>query len=206
MPQTPDTKESRPAAPKTFDQALEKLPQKDRANIQKHLDQMAAMPKAATDTWKSLFLALTLRAGHACQAVGTDAVRFFIQDGTYKLQMFALEDKLTEPRQVYLPNVLSESIKAKLLTRGTPPGTYGVVGAADETVKIDELDANTQADAPVHYKFMVGLNRKAIRITLPSRERPALVKLIGAMCDLAIGANNAAEARNKEAMSKQAKK
>ncbi len=206
MAQIQDSKDSRQIVPKNFDQALEKLPQKDRANIQKHLDQMAALPKAATDTWKGLFLALMLRGGHACQAVGTDAVRFFVQDGTYKLQMFALEDKLTEPRQVYLPNVLSESIKAKLLTRGAPPGTYLVAGAADETVKIDELDANTQADAPVHYKFMVGLNRKAIRLTLPSRERPALVKLVGAMCDLAVGANDAAEARNKEAMSKQAPK
>ena len=61
MAQIQDSKDSRQIVPKNFDQALEKLPQKDRANIQKHLDQMAALPKAATDTWKGLFLAWMLR-------------------------------------------------------------------------------------------------------------------------------------------------
>lgn len=206
MSQIKDSKETVQSIPRNFDQALEKLPQKDRANMQKHLDAMASLPRAATENWKGLFLALMQRAGHSCQAVGTDAARFFVQDGTYKLQMFAMEDKLAESRQVYLPNVLAESIKAKLITRGSPAGTYTINAAPDETLKIDELDASTQADAPLHYKFMVGLNRKALRLTLPSRERPATVRLVAAMADLAIGANDAAEARNKEALSKRAAK
>lgn len=50
---------------------------------------------------------------------------------------------------------------------------------------------------------MIGLNRRRLRVTFPSRDRTGLVKLISAMCDLAIRANEAAEARNKEALTKQ---
>jgi hypothetical protein len=205
MPQTKDSKEVTVTGPKNFDAAIERLTPKDKANLQKHIDAMAAMPRAVTDTWKALFLTLAQHAPHACQAVGTEAVRFFVQDGTYKLQMFALEDKLTEPICVYLPNVLGESIKTKLLSPTPAPNTY-TLGEGGEPVTIEELDANTTIDAPVHFKFMIGLNRKALRVTLPSRERTSYVKLVSAMCDIAIRANQAAEARNKEAMTKQSPK
>ena len=203
MPQPKETKETRVTAPRTFNEAFDKVSPKDRANLQKHLDAMGSMPHAFTDTWKGLVLTLAQHAPHACQTVGTEAVRFFVQDGTYKLQLFALEDKLTEPIRVYLPNVLEDALRTKLLARTPAPNGYAVAGDAGEPVLIDELDASTTIDAPVHFKFMIGLNRKALRVTLPGRDRPALVKLISAMCDLAIRANEAAEARNKEALTRQ---
>ncbi|QOV87948.1 hypothetical protein [Humisphaera borealis] len=203
MPPPKDAKEMRTTAPKNFNEAFEKVSPKDRANLQKHLDAVASMPHAFTDTWKGLLLTLSQHAPHACQTVGTEAVRFFVQDGTYKLQMFALEDKLAEPIRVYLPNVLEASIKAKLISRTAAPNAFTVAGESGEPILIDELDASTTIDAPVHFKFMIGLNRKALRVTFPSRDRTGLVKLISAMCDLAIRANEAAEARNKEALTKQ---
>lgn len=202
MAQPKETKETRASAPRTFDEAFERFPQKDRASLQKHLDAMASLPRAYTDTWKGLLLTCAQHAPQAFQAVGTEAVRFFVQDGSYKLQMFALEDKLAEPIRVYLPNILEDAIKTKLLAPTPLPGGYAVGGDAGEPVLIDELDSNNTIDAPVHFKFMIGLNRKAIRLTLPTRDRPALVKLVSQLCDLAVKGNEAAEARNRDALKK----
>ena len=66
---------------------LERAPAKDRANLQRHLDALAAEPdgRGHSKTWQSLLTLLAGLAPHALQTVGKEAVRFFVSDGRYRL-------------------------------------------------------------------------------------------------------------------------
>ena len=85
--------------------------------------------------------------------VGQHAVQFFIADGKYRMQVFALEDARDGRLMVYLPDILAKA------RRPGPPG-----GAQPESLD----SANTPNPSP-HIKHMLGWNRKAVRITLPTR-------------------------------------
>jgi len=73
---------------------MEKAATKDRANLQRHLDALEALPnRDYGETWQELVSTLATFAPHALQTDGQDAVRFFVADGRYRLQLFAIEDK-----------------------------------------------------------------------------------------------------------------
>jgi len=202
MPKTQTPKpEAQVPTTRSFTEVMESVSPKDRANLQKHLDALTPRP-AHADLWKAIVATLSSHAPHACQTVGMESIRFFVQDGTYKLQLFALEDKPDEPMRVYVPNVLEAALRTKLIKRTAGKTTFGLGSDADKHVEIEELDGSNTMDPPVHYKFMIGLNRKALRITLPPSERSmaAVVDFVRGMCALAVGANDAEAARNKAAM------
>jgi hypothetical protein len=67
--------------------------------------------------------------------------------------------------QLYLPDVLPQAIKAKIVSK-VNGDEYAVVGSKDATFTILSLDASNTSDPPPHIKNMIGWNRKAIRVTL----------------------------------------
>jgi hypothetical protein len=81
---------------------------KDRSNIEKHL--AACDAEGDPDhgkLWRRLAVSLRKLAPMPVQTVGQHAVQFFIADGKYRMQVFALEDARDGRLMVYLPDVLA---------------------------------------------------------------------------------------------------
>ncbi|HEX8913325.1 MAG TPA: hypothetical protein VF796_13270, partial [Humisphaera sp.] len=171
---------------KPFAAVLEKAAGKDKANLQKQLDALAALPVPAhAQTWQQLVATLAGLAPHALQTVGKEAVRFFVADGRYKLQVYAIEDKRDGHIAVYLPDVLEQAIKKKIVAPTKSPTEFALPGSRGETIVIDSLNGDNTMDAPAHFKFMIGLGRKALRVTVAAAGRPAQVAAAEALCQLA---------------------
>jgi hypothetical protein len=175
--------------PVSFDEFLAKLSPKDRANAEKRIDvlQAAASP-GLVELWRRLACSLMTLAPHAAKLVGKQTVQYYVADGKYRMQVFALEDLQDGNMTVYCPDVLTEAIDAGLLagptttTGGTTSGMYGIVGTL-HSLRIDALDRDSLNPA-AHFKDMVGWNRRALRLTLPptaSAEQVAAVELLCAV-------------------------
>jgi hypothetical protein len=143
------------AKPIELDVLLSKAGQKDRTNVEKHLALIDADPNSPhARLWRRLMRALATLAPLAIQTVGQQAVQFFIADGKYRMQVFALEDQNDGQILLYVPDVLDDARKLKIV------GTDG-------DLPIEQLTAANTPNPSPHYKNMLGWNRKALKISLP---------------------------------------
>ena len=151
-----------------FDAVLAKTGAKDRTHIQRHLTAADAEPEPAhAALWRRLAEMLAALAPLPVTATGHTAVMFFVPDGKYRMQAFALEDQSDGRITVYLPDVLADAIKKKILKKGAEPTEFAVVGSLRSTLRAEALDAQNTPEPPVHVKNMLGWNRKSLRVTLP---------------------------------------
>ena len=120
------------------------------------------------------------------QAVGHTAVMFFVPDGKYRMQAFALEDQSDGRIALYLPDILADAVKKKMLKKLDEQTEYGVVGSLRAVLHVESLDAQNTPEPATHVKNMLGWNRKSIRITLPiiGTDRASLAA-VEALCQLA---------------------
>ena len=157
---------------------------KDRLNVERHL---AAIDEGPSPThgklWRQLAVSLRRLAPHASQTIGQHVVLFFIADGKYRKQVFALEDQRDGSIQVYLPDVIAAGIKEKVIGKAMDddasdvgedevapivPLRYPIVGKKNEYLQVDALDSSNTPEPPNHFKNMLGWGRKALRITIPT--------------------------------------
>jgi hypothetical protein len=151
-----------------FAPILEKTGSKDRTRIEKHLAACDAEPTSAHGRmWRRLATALGELVPVAMQFAGNNSWKFYIPDGKYRMQVFALEDSFDGILRVYLPDVLNEAVKTKILAKTPVPQTYAIDGSATQ-LKIESLGVAEASAAPPHYQHMLGWNRKAIRLNLPT--------------------------------------
>ena len=144
---------------------------KDRSNIEKHLAACDAEPDPAHGKlWRRLAVGLRKLAPMPVQTVGQHAVQFFIADGKYRMQVFALEDGRDGRLMVYLPDVLAAAEKA-----GAPLGV----------LKPEALDSSNTPNPSPHIKHMLGWNRKAARVTLLTHASAQQVSALEKLCVLA---------------------
>jgi hypothetical protein len=170
-----------------LDAVLARTGAKDRTHIQRHLTAADAEPEPAhAALWRRLAEMLAALAPLPVTATGHTAVMFFVPDGKYRLQAFALEDQSDGRITLYLPDVLADAIKKKILKKGADPTEFAVVGSLRSTVRAEALDAQNTPEPAVHVKNMLGWNRKSLRVTLPvlgtDKARLAAVE---ALCKLA---------------------
>src|SRR5687768_1822879 len=104
------------ATPVDFEAMLAKLAPKDRLNVQRHLAALEADPDHAA-LWQRLACALMTLSPHAAKTNGQQSVQFFVPDGKYRMQVFALEDKRDGKLTVYVGNVLDEALAKGLLKK-----------------------------------------------------------------------------------------
>ena len=185
------------AAMETF---LSSIGAKDRLSIERHLAACDAEPSPTHGRlWRQIAMALFKLAPLPVQTGAQHSVLFFIPDGKYRMQVFALEDPRQGELLVYLPDILDESLKEGLLT-GAKPGaaaaededpsevvlrTYGVAGKKGETLQVELLTAtNTPQPAP-HFKNMLGWNRKSLRVRVPTAAAAAQAAAVKSLCTLA---------------------
>ena len=158
--------------PAEFAAFLASMGVKDRSNIERHLATCEADPAgngaAHSANYRRLLCALGGLAPHAAKTHGQQAVQFYIPDGKYRMQVFALEDQRDGNMAIYCEDVMEPALKSGLL-RGPNEiagqnNSYRIKGSID-SVKIDQMDGKTANPAPF-YKDMLGWNRRAIRITV----------------------------------------
>ena len=195
------TAATQPPNDPTMEEFFKNVSAKDRTGVEKHLAIIDAEPDAAHGRiWRHLAKTLRRLAPLALQTAGQHAVQFFVADGKYRMQAFALEDQRDGKILVYLPDVLEEASKARVLRAPTKAAAsaagaagsaasipeYAVAGGGAGTrLRIEALDAaNTPNPAP-HYKHMLGWNRKALRITILTTAGEAEIEAAEKLCTLA---------------------
>ena len=150
-----------------LDAFLAKAGAKDRTQIQRHLAAIDAESDSSHGTlWRRIAGTLAALAPMPLQTAGHGGVLFFIPDGKYRMQVFAMED--AEGRlSIYLPDILAEAVRKKILRATDNPAEFAIVGAMRHTLRVELLDAQNTPEPPAHVKNMLGWNRKAMRVTLP---------------------------------------
>ena len=184
----------------TMEEFFKNVSAKDRTGMEKHLAVIDAEPDAAHGRiWRRLAKTLRRLAPLAVQTAGQHAVQFFVADGKYRMQAFALEDQRDGKIQIYLPDVLEEAAKAKVLrspakaaaaasgAAGAAPAMpeYTVAGAGGARLRIEALDAANSPNPAPHYKHMLGWNRKALRITVLTTAADPELEAAEKLCTLA---------------------
>lgn len=173
MPNT-DVSQSLSAARKSlshltpFDEFFAALTTKDRVNVERRLAALDATgDRGRADLWKRLASTLMTLAPHAVKITGKQTVQFYIADGKYRMQVFALEDIQDGIMTVYCPDIIAQATGAGVLSTapGPEPHVHFIEGSP-ELLRIEPLDKHSGNPA-THFKDLVGWNRKALRITLP---------------------------------------
>jgi hypothetical protein len=167
-----------------LEQLLVKAGARHRAALEKRLATLDSDPDEARATiWRRFLVKLGELVTLPAQPYGANAIQFFVPDGKYRMQVFALDDVGNGLMVLYLPDVLAKAVKEKLLVKNT--GRYSPAEVPSQSLTIEQLDSNT-LNPPDFVKNMMGWNRKAIKLTLhisPS-DGPQL-KVAEQLCDLA---------------------
>jgi hypothetical protein len=170
-----------------YDAFLAKLGARDRVNVERHVVAAEAEPDPThAKLWKRLAQTLATLAPHAAQTTGQQAVSFFVADGKYRMQVFALEDQRDSKLVMYGSDVTPEAIKAGIL-QPPPKGEsgYTIVAAPTQKLTVESLDAQNTPNPSVFFKHMLGWNRKAMRITLTMNATEQQVVAAEQLCALA---------------------
>jgi hypothetical protein len=176
------------AKPAQMDEFLAKLAARDRQNVDRHL--LAADAEAEPnhgELWRRIARALFTLSPHAVTTIGQQALQFFIADGKYKKQVFAVEDPRDGRLLVYVGDVLKEAIKQGVLSppvKGDASAGYVVTADKAQRLLIEPLDADNTPNPHPWYKNMLGWGRKALRITLPVKATPEQIAATEALCAL----------------------
>jgi hypothetical protein len=168
-----------------YDGFLAKLTPKDRLNIERHITAVEELStKGHAKLWKRLAVAMMSMAPHSAKANGQQSMQFYIQDGKYRMQIFALEDLRDGSVHVYAADAVDEATKGGLFAKAKPgdePNELRLTGTTD-TLNVERLDGKVSNPAPF-YKDMLGWNRRAIHIMLPNTATDAQ---IDAACKLLV--------------------
>jgi len=180
-----------PGDPRAFEDFVSKLAERDRRNIERHVTECEAEPTYdRARLWKRIAGALGNLAPFAVRTTGQRAVQFFIADGRYRRQVFALEDKADGVLSVYTGDSLDSTVQAGVLN-----GPISVEGEMmrfevseepGQHLVVQSLTAAKTTSAPDYYKHMLGWNRKAVRVILPTTACAAQVKAAEAIYALAM--------------------
>jgi hypothetical protein len=168
-----------------FEEVLARAGARDRATIERHLTacETESTPDHAK-LWRRLAGTLGALAPLPVRLFGAQAVVFFVPDGKYRMQVFALEDRRDGQILIYLPDILAQAVREKILIKNG--SQYNVGPSGKRVLNIESVDAANTTDPPPHVKDMIGWNRKALRITLSTVETDGqLITAAEAICNLA---------------------
>jgi hypothetical protein len=170
----------------SFADFLAKLPPKDRASAERRVSVLEAEPDPArAPLWRRLVCTLMTLAPHAAKFVGKQTVQFYVADGKYRKQVFAMEDLQDGHFTLYCPDVLGEAVKAGLLAAAPDRGAHiYLISPSGDSIRVEPLDG-ASLNPGAHFKDMTGWNRKALRVTLPPAASPAQVESAELLCALA---------------------
>jgi hypothetical protein len=171
----------------SYNDFLDKLGAKDRLNAEKHVAACEGSPAPGhAKLWKKLACAMMTLSSNLAKVNGQQSVQFYVPDGKYRKQVFALEDLRKEYITVYCDDCLDDAVKAKLL-RPTKDEEDGVaifgLPKSDETLTIERINGSTVNPAEF-FKHMVGWHRQALRINVPLNASDEQVNTVLTLCAL----------------------
>lgn len=174
-----------------YEALLARLGPRDRQAVERHV----AVCEGESDSghavlWKRLACLLGGLAPKALQTAGQKAVQFFVADGKYRRQAFALEDPRDGTVAIYAPDVLGAAIASGVLRGPAGKGADANVYEACEegpgvTLDIQSLTAANSAGAPDYYRHMVGWGRAVLKVTLPTSAGAGQLRAVKALCAMA---------------------
>jgi hypothetical protein len=177
-----------------YEAILARAGARDRTNVQRHVAVCDAEPEESHGRiWRRLFTSLATLAPLPVTTVGQQAVLFFVPDGKYRMQVFALEDAREGAVSVYMPDVLDAVVAQGVIsplagdTAAEGARHYRVGHSKVHTLSIEPLSAATTPNPPAHVKNMIGWNRKGLRVALPIiavDEETVAVELMAAIAAL----------------------
>jgi hypothetical protein len=110
------------------------------------------------------------------------ATLFYIPDGKFQMQVFALDDAEDGTLAICCEDVVTTALKAGLLNRQAgQPSRYQVSGTP-HALPIEHLDSSSES--PAYCNAMTGWNRKALRIVLPANAPTELTDAAELLCAL----------------------
>jgi hypothetical protein len=155
--------------PMEYDAFLMRLTPKDRLNVERHITAIEEVStRGHAKLWKKLATRMMALAPHSAKANGQQSMQFYIADGKYRMQLFALEDLRDGNIQVYATDALDDAVKAGIVSKpkaADPADTFRI-GSGKETLVIERLDGKAVNPSPF-FKDMLGWNRRAAHIALP---------------------------------------
>jgi hypothetical protein len=177
-------------APKAMDYTafLERFSEKDRKSVERQI--MAYEAKAGpepAERWRriaALLLTLAPMPGKMpAKFASSHALQFFIPDGKYRMQVFAVHGAPDGSVAIYAPDVLAQAVRERILL-GNAEGENLYRLKSKEPLTIEPLDGKTPNPDPI-YKDMTGWNRKAMRIILPASASEEQIHAAEQLCILA---------------------
>lgn len=177
-----------------LDASLAKLGAKDRQTFDRQVAaREARSPGDArlADRWRRLAGLLMTLASAPPKLAGSDAMQFYIPDGKYRKQVFAIHATNDGSIVVFLPEIIDLASKSRLLSgvKGTGDDDNDRVRLfrivdSNESLRIELLDGSTANPSPF-YKDMTGWNRRAISVQVPPSATDEQVQAVERLCALA---------------------
>lgn len=170
----------------SFEDFLARLSPKDRTNAERRVGVLEAEPDPGRAAlWRRLACAMMTLAPHAAKFVGRQTVQYYVADGKYRKQVFAMEDLQDGNFTVYCPDALDQATKAGLVAPSPQDGPQAfVIPGTGDRLWIEALDGASR-NPGAHFKDMTGWNRKALRVILPPSPSAAQVEAAELLCALA---------------------
>ncbi len=154
----------------SFDELIAKLPARERGAVQRHEAACEEFDPAHADLWRRMVCRLATLAPHAVRALGQHTLQFFIADGKYRQQVFALDDHRDSKIVIYGPDVLETALQDGVILPPPDPAeprAHGIPGSRG-VIYLERLDSTNTTNPDASFKFMLGWNRRALRTTLLS--------------------------------------
>ena len=173
-----------PAPTREFSSFLSRLAPKARAVVDKQLE-LSDGASGHSKQWKRFAEVMGRLAPHAVEVTG-GAVRFFIADGKYRQQVFALEALETSVVRIYMPDVRAVAVTRSVLTapKAGEADNYPVVKGGGAKVVFEALNADSE-NLPPFCKPMLGWGRRAVRTSVDPAADEKTVQAVERLCELA---------------------
>jgi hypothetical protein len=173
-----------------FEKFLAALSARDRLNIERHIAVCDAEPTADHGKlYKRLAAMLASLAPQSVRTTGQRAIQFFMSDGKYRVQVFALEDLCDGNVVVYLTDALDQAVTEGIFRRrAKTDGDATLFEIADQPgafLRIERLTSANTVEAPDYYRHMLGWNRKALKLSLPTNATAGQIRAAEALFVLA---------------------
>lgn len=170
-----------------FKSLVAKFSAKDRHSVERQLVARENSPVfGLAERWQRVVETLLILAPGIVKMTGTHTMQFYIADGKYRKQVFAVYTTPEGEITVCIPDIIDDAVAAGFI-EATPMGEaandYRIVGS-DETLKIDIVDGKT-IDPQVFYKDMTGWNRRALCVILPPDSTRTQLRAVDDLCKLA---------------------
>jgi hypothetical protein len=171
----------------SFQSLVAKLSAKDRHCVERQIVARESSPVfGLADRWRRIAGTLLNLAPGMVKLGGLHTMQFYIADGKYRKQVFALHALADSAIVICTPDILDAATKAGLLgpkAKGDDSNLHPI-GKTEQTLMIDIVSGST-IDPQVFYKDMTGWNRRALYITLAGDSTPGQIRAVEDLCKFA---------------------